>query len=57
MLLTRHTKAVRDFIVASMESDFKGTGARRYTKTLKGHGRVDTVTYYQMPVPADRMRP
>jgi Transposase len=46
-------KAVRDFIVASMESDFKGTGARRFTETLKGHGRVDTVTYYQLPVPAD----
>jgi predicted transposase YbfD/YdcC len=45
--------AVRQFIATAMEQDFKGTGARRYTETVKGHGREDTLTYYQMPVPED----
>ena len=46
-------KAVTEYILAQMENDFVGSGARMYIETLKGHGRVDEITYYQMPVPVD----
>ena len=45
--------AVRDYITLHMENDFADIKARRYTETLKGHGRIDEITYYQMPVPKD----
>jgi predicted transposase YbfD/YdcC len=45
--------AVMDYITLHMENDFLDIPARRYTETLKGHGRVDEITYYQMPVPKD----
>lgn len=45
--------AVTAYIEANMESDFADVDARKFTERLKGHGRVDEITYYQMPVPAD----
>ena len=45
--------AVREYITKHMENDFADIPARRYTETLEGHGRIDEITYYQMPVPKD----
>lgn len=45
--------AVRDYIVLNMENDFADIAARRYVETLQGHGRIDEITYFQMPVPKD----
>jgi predicted transposase YbfD/YdcC len=45
--------AVRDYIIKHMENDFADIPARRYVETIKGHGRMDEVTYFQMPVPKD----
>ena len=44
---------VTNYITEHMENDFADIPARRYVETLKGHGRVDEITYYQMPVPKD----
>lgn len=44
-------QAVRDYIVTHMENDFADVTARKYEELVKGHGRVDTLTYYQLPVP------
>lgn len=46
-------KAVTEYIVRHMENDFADVPARKYTEKCKGHGRVDEITYYQMPVPHD----
>lgn len=43
---------VQDYIIKQMENDFADVPARKHVEVIKGHGRVDTVTYYQMPVPA-----
>jgi len=45
--------AVTHYITTHMENDFADIPARRYVETLKGHGRVDEISYYQMPVPKD----
>ena len=45
--------AVTAYIILHMENDFADIQAKCFTETLKGHGRVDKVTYYQMPVPPD----
>jgi len=45
--------AVVTYIDDQMENDFAGTRARQHTTTETGHGRVETRTYYQLPVPAD----
>lgn len=44
---------VANYITEHMENDFADIPARRYVEMLKGHGRVDEITYYQMPVPKD----
>jgi predicted transposase YbfD/YdcC len=44
-------QAVQDHVLAQMENDFADVPARRYEETVKGHGRVDTLIYYQLPVP------
>ncbi len=44
---------VADYITGHMENDFADIPSRRYVETLRGHGRVDEITYYQMPVPQD----
>lgn len=46
-------RAVSQYITDHMENDFTDIDARKYTETLKGHGRVDEITYYQMSVPKD----
>ncbi|EMI54079.1 transposase IS4 family protein [Rhodopirellula sallentina SM41] len=45
--------AVIEYIVGHMENDFRDVPARRYTERLKGHGRMDELVYYQLPVPDD----
>lgn len=45
--------AVREYIIKHMENDFADILARRCVETIEGHGRVDEVTYIQMPVPKD----
>ena len=45
--------AVATYIETHMENNFADIKARAFIETLKGHGRVDEITYYQMPVPAD----
>mgnify|MGYP000190442817 CR=1 FL=1 len=35
------------------ENDFRGIGARRIETTEEAHGRTETRTYIQMPVPKD----
>jgi predicted transposase YbfD/YdcC len=42
---------VQDYIVEQMANDFADVPARKYEEVAKGHGREDTLTYYQMPVP------
>lgn len=45
--------AVTNYITEHMENDFAGVCARKYVERLKGHGRDDEITYYQMPVPGE----
>lgn len=45
--------AVSEYITNHMENDFADISARKHTEKLKGHGREDEITYYQMPVPDD----
>src|SRR5690606_14254062 len=42
---------VRDYIVEHMENDFADVTARKFEEKLKGHGRTDTVVYYQLSLP------
>ncbi|MGA1190584.1 MAG: ISAs1 family transposase [Pseudomonadales bacterium] len=46
-------EAVSTYIETHMENDFADIKVERFTETLKGHGRNDEITYYQMPVPKD----
>lgn len=46
-------EAVATYIEQHMENDFADIEVERYSETLKGHGRKDEITYYQMPVPKD----
>ena len=43
--------AVVDWITEQMENDFTDTNVRKYEEVVNGHGRVDTLTYYQFKVP------
>ncbi len=36
-----------------MENDFATTVVEKYQEDVKGHGGVDDITYYQIPVPDD----
>ncbi|MFO7903184.1 MAG: ISAs1 family transposase [Pirellulaceae bacterium] len=45
-----HT-AVEDVITKHLENGFTDVTARKHEETLKGHGRVDQLTYYQLEVP------
>lgn len=45
--------AVTEYIEKHIANDFAEIPARCFTETLKGHGREDEITYYQMPVPKD----
>jgi predicted transposase YbfD/YdcC len=42
---------VQDYIVKNMENEFADVSARKYEEVVKGHGRVDRLTYYQMAAP------
>lgn len=42
---------VTDYMVKHMENDFKDITARKFEQVVKGHGRIDTLTYYQMKAP------
>src|SRR5436190_11203794 len=46
-------QAVVDHFLKTAETDFADTGARQHRTTEKGHGREETRSYVQMPVPAD----
>lgn len=46
-------QAAMDFVIENMENDFADVAARTYTERLKGHGRVDEITYHQIPIPKD----
>ncbi|MCA9201555.1 MAG: ISAs1 family transposase, partial [Planctomycetales bacterium] len=43
--------SVSEYVTNHMENDFATVAVRRHEMTVKGHGRVDTLIYYQMPVP------
>lgn len=45
-------QAAMDWVIQQMENDFADTPVRRHVETVKGHGRVDTVEYFQLPIPA-----
>lgn len=44
---------VRDYIVEHMENDFADVTARKFEEKLKGHGRTETLVYYQLSLPKD----
>jgi predicted transposase YbfD/YdcC len=44
-------REVGEYVDLHIENDFADVPARRYEETVQGHGRVDTLYYYQMPVP------
>lgn len=44
---------MRDYIIEHMGNGFADIPARRFVETTTGHGRVDEITYIQMPVPKD----
>jgi predicted transposase YbfD/YdcC len=46
-------REVQDYIISHMENDFADISARKHEEVVKGHGRVDTLTYYQMPAPKE----
>ena len=46
-------EAITEYIIRHMENDFAEVAARKHNEKVKGHGRVDEITYYQMPIPAD----
>lgn len=46
-------EAAVDYIDQQVENDFRGIGARRLETTEEAHGRTESRTYIQMPVPKD----
>jgi len=46
-------QAAVDYVDEQVKVDFAGAKARRHTTTEAGHGREETRTYVQMPVPPD----
>jgi hypothetical protein len=44
-------EAAVDYLEQQVSNDFRGIGARRLATTEKAHGRTETRTYIQMPVP------
>jgi predicted transposase YbfD/YdcC len=45
--------AVREYVVVHMENDFADVTARKHEESVKGHGRQDTLIYYQLEVPKE----
>lgn len=48
---TLHQSAI-DWVNEQMQNDFADVDMRHYMETSKGHGRLDTLEYYQFKVPA-----
>ena len=46
-------QAIQEHFMQQMNNDFATTVVEKHQEEVKGHGRVDDVTYYQMPVPDD----
>lgn len=44
-------QSVQDWIIAQMADDFADVTVRKYEETVKGHGRLDQLIYYQFRVP------
>jgi len=44
-------QAVEDWIVTHMENNFADVTAREHKETVKGHGRIDDLIYYQVGAP------
>lgn len=44
-------KSVEDWITEQMENDFENVTVRKHQQTVKGHGRLDQLTYYQLAAP------
>jgi predicted transposase YbfD/YdcC len=44
-------QSVQDWIIAQMENDFVDVTVRRYEETVKGHGRIDQLSYFQFQAP------
>jgi predicted transposase YbfD/YdcC len=44
--------AIQQFFVDAGEQDYRVPGLRRYTKTERGHGRIERREYYVAPAPA-----
>jgi predicted transposase YbfD/YdcC len=44
-------KAVEDWILEQMGNDFANVTVRKHEQTVRGHGRIDTLTYYQFNAP------
>jgi predicted transposase YbfD/YdcC len=45
-------RRVDNYVTLHIQNDFANVAAaRKYSEVVKGHGRVDTLTYYQLPVP------
>jgi len=44
-------KGTVDWIMQQSENEFADVKVRRHQETLKGHGRLDTIEYYQFEVP------
>lgn len=45
--------AVIEYITRHMENDFADVTARKHVEQVRGHGREEELTYYQLPVPED----
>jgi len=45
-------REVQEHVLTHMENDFADVPARKHEEVLKGHGREDTLTYYQLPAPS-----
>lgn len=46
-------QAVITWINEQLDNDFADVNVRMYEETVKGHGRIDTLIYYQFQAPAD----
>jgi predicted transposase YbfD/YdcC len=46
-------QAAMDYVIDQMENDFVNVKVRRHSEQCRGHGRVDKISYYQLPVPKE----
>jgi predicted transposase YbfD/YdcC len=46
-------RAVVEYVTKHMETDFHDVVARKHVERIKGHGRIDEISYYQLAVPKD----